>query len=72
MRVHPDIIQSQQWTTVTNMKSKGKARVSSCNMVCSSSREPETDVTSLTDSEEEEIILAVEKEAPPMAGTLSD
>jgi len=44
--VHSDIIQSEQWTTVTNKKSKGKARTSSCNMVCAYSRDVETDVAS--------------------------
>ena len=41
-------------------------------MVCASSREAETDVASLIDSEEEEIILAVEKDAPPVARTWFD
>ena len=58
--VHPDLIDEQQWTTVTNRKSKGKAKASSCNVVCASSREAETDVPSLTDSEEETIVLAAE------------
>ena len=44
MWVHPDLVDGQQWTTVTNRKSKGKAKVSSCNVVCASSREAETDV----------------------------
>ena len=58
--VHPDLMESQQWTTVTNKKSKGKAKASPCNVVCASSRETETDVPSLTDSEEETIVLATE------------
>jgi len=29
MWVHPDVVESQQWTTVTNKKSKGKTRASS-------------------------------------------
>jgi len=33
MWVHPDIVESQQWTTVTSRKSKGKARASSSNVV---------------------------------------
>ena len=41
-------------------KVKGKAKVSACNMVCASSREAETDVPSLTNSEEETIILVAE------------
>jgi len=31
--VHPDLMDGQQWTTVTNRKSKGKAKASSCNVV---------------------------------------
>ena len=60
MCVHPDLVNGQQWTTVTSRKSKGKAKASSCNVVCASSREAETDVPSLTDSEEETIVLATE------------
>ena len=55
-----DLADSLQWSTVTNTKSKGKAKTSSCNVVCISSRETETDVPSLTDSEEETIVLAAE------------
>ena len=58
MWVHPDLIDGQQWTTVTSRKSKGKAKASSCNVVCASSREAKTDIPSLTDSEEETIVLA--------------
>ena len=60
MWVHPDLIDGQQWTTVTSRKSKGKAKASSCNVVCASSREAETDIPPLTDSEEETIVLAAE------------
>ena len=58
MWVHPDLVDGQQWTTVTSRRSKGKAKASSYNVVCASSREAETDVPSLTDSEEETIVLA--------------
>ena len=40
-------------------------------MVCASSREAETDVPSLTDSEEETIVLGAELNAPLMAETRS-
>ena len=56
MWVHPDLMEvpylmeGQQWTIVTNRKSKGKAKASPCNMVCASSREAEINVSSLTDS----------------------
>jgi len=71
MWVHPDLVESQQWTIVTNRKSKGKARASPCNVVCASSREAETNIPSLTDSEEETIILVVELNAPLVAETRS-
>ena len=45
---------------MTNRKSKGKAKATSCNVICASSRKAETDVPSLTDSEEETIVLATE------------
>jgi len=64
MWVHPDLVKSKQWTTVTNRMSKGKAKASPCNVVCVSSWEAETDVPSLTDSEEEIIVLAAELNAP--------
>jgi len=38
MWVHPDIVEGQQLTTVTNRKSKGKEKAPSCNVVCASSR----------------------------------
>ena len=60
MWVHPDLVDGQQWTIVTNRKSKGKTKATSCNVVCDSSQEAETDVPSLTDSEEETIVLATE------------
>ena len=57
MWVHSNLVKSQQWTTITNRKSKSKAKVSPYNVVCAFSREAETDVPSLTDSEEETIVL---------------
>jgi len=60
MCVHPDIVESQQWTTVTNRKSKGKTRASSSNVVCIFRRETEEDVTSLTSSGEEKSAFAAD------------
>ena len=60
MWVHPDLVDGQQWTTVTSRRSKGKAKASSYNVVCVSSREAEIDVPSLTYSEEETVVLAAE------------
>jgi len=67
MWVHSDLVDGQQCTTVTNRKSKGKAKASSCNVVCASSRKAEIDVPSLTDSEEKTIVLAVELNKPLVA-----
>ena len=60
MWVHPDLMEGQPWTTVTHKKSRGKAKVSPCNVVCASSWEEEIDAASPTDSEEETIVLAAE------------
>ena len=70
MWVHSDLIEGQQWTTVTNRKSKGKTKASPCNVVCASSREAEIDVPSLTDSEET-IVLVAELNALLVAETRS-
>jgi len=64
-------MEGQQWTTVTNRKSKGKAKASPWNVVRASSRNTETDVPSLTDSEKDTIILAAESNALLVAGTRS-
>ena len=71
MWVHPDLVEGQQWTIVTNRKFRGKAKVLPCNVVCASYREAETDVPSLTDTEET-IVLAAEPNASLVAGTRSD
>jgi len=71
MWVHPDLVDGQQWTTVTSRRSKGKAKASSCNVVCTSSRKMETDVPSLTDSEEKTIVLAAELNKPLVTETRS-
>ena len=71
MWVHLDLVDSQQWTTVTSRTSKGKAKASSCNVVCASSREAETAVPSLTDSEEETTVLAAEPNKPLVVETRS-
>jgi len=64
MWVHPDIVQSQQWTTVTNRKSKGMAKASSSNVVSISTREIKEDVTSLTSSGDEESAIAADTGIP--------
>jgi len=67
--VHPDIVESQQWTTVTNRKFKGKAKVSSSNVMCISTRKTEEDVASLTSSGEEKSAFAADTGAPPTSKT---
>ena len=60
MWVHSDIFESQQWMTVTNRKSKGKAKASSSNVIGISTRETEEDVVSLTSSGEEGFAFAAD------------
>ena len=64
MWVHPDIVESQQWTTVTCSRSKGKAKASSNNVVRISTRETKKDVTSLTSSRDEESALVADTGTP--------
>ena len=66
---HPIIIESQQWTIVTNKKSKGKGKASFSNMVSISTRETEEDVSSLTSLGEEESAFAADTGAPPTSKT---
>ena len=65
MWVHPDIVKSQQWTTVTSKKSKGKARASSSKVVSISTREIEKDIASLTSSGDKESAFAADTDTPP-------
>ena len=71
MWVHPDIVQSQQWMTVTNKKSKGKAKASSSNVMSISTKETEKDVASLTCSGNEESAFAADTGIPPTSKTRS-
>ena len=72
MWVHPDIVESQQWTTVMSRKSRGKAKSSSSNVVSISTREIEADVASLTCSGDEEFTLVADTSTPPTPKTRSD
>ena len=65
MWVHPDIVESQQWTTVTSRKSKRKAKASSSNVMSVSTREIEEDVASLTNSGDEKSTFAADIGTPP-------
>jgi len=71
MWVHPDIVESQQWVTVTSRKSKGKARAFSSNVVSISTRETEEDIASLTSSGDEEFALVADTGAPSTSKTRS-
>jgi len=71
MWVPPDLVEAQQWITVINRKSRGKTKVSPCKVVGASFWEAKTDVTSVTDSGEERIVLAAELNVPLVAGTRS-
>ena len=64
MWVHPDLIENQQWMTVTNRKSKGKARAFSSNVVSAFAREIEEGIALLTSSGEEESPFTVNTGAP--------
>ena len=72
MWVHADIIKSQQWITVTHRKSKGKAKLSSNNVVGITTRETEEDVALLTSSGEEESALAADTNTSSTSKTRSD
>ena len=65
MCVHPDIVESQQWTIIANKKSKSKAKASSSNMVGISIRETEEDIACLTSSGEEKSVFATDTGALP-------
>jgi len=67
MWVHPNIVKSQQWTTVTNRKSKGNTKASSSNVVSISIREIEEDVTFLTSSEEEKSAFVADTGTHPIS-----
>jgi len=64
-----DIVESQQWTTATNRKSKGKDKASSSNVVSISTREIDKDVASLTSSGDEESALVADTSTPPVSKT---
>jgi len=72
MWVHSDIDESQQWTTVTNKKSKGKARASSTNVVSIFTRETEEGVATLISSGEKESAFAADTGAPSTSKSRSD
>src|SRR5256886_5045507 len=65
--MHPDLLDEvSPWTTVSRKKSRGKTK--QANVIIASTIEPDSDVNSLTDSEEEEEVL-VASVAGPLAAT---
>src|SRR3954463_4636039 len=57
MWIHPDLLEEvTPWTTVSRKKSRGKTK--QANVIMASSVEPDSDINSLTDSEDEEEVLA--------------
>ena len=70
MWIHPDLLEEvAPWTTVSRKKSRGKAK--QANVIIASTIEPDSDVNSLTDSEEEEEVLVASVAAPLAAATRS-
>jgi len=70
MWVHPDIIESQQWTTVASIKSKGKAKASSSNVV-SLQEKLRKIIASLTSSGDEESAFVADTSTSPTSKTRS-
>src|SRR3954467_1388976 len=70
MWIHPDLLDEvTPWTMVPRKKSKGKTK--QANVIIASNIEPDSDVNSLTDSEDEEEVLAASVAGPLAAATRS-
>src|SRR4051812_21057579 len=70
MWIHPDLLDEvTPWTTVSRKESKGKTK--HANVIIASAIEPDSDVNSLTDSEEEGEVLAASVATPLAAATRS-
>src|SRR3954465_13617650 len=70
MWIHPDLLDEvTPWTTVSRKRSRGKTK--QANVIIASSIEPGLDVNSLTDSEDEEEVLAASVARPLAAATRS-
>src|SRR3954471_14194623 len=70
MWIHPDLLDEvTPWTKVSRKKSKGKTK--QANVIIASTIEPDSDVNSLTDSEEEGEVLAASVARPLAAATRS-
>src|SRR3954464_6147640 len=70
MWIHPDLLDEvSPWTMVSRKKSRGKTK--HANVIIASTIEPDSDVNSLTDSEEEREVLAASVATPLAAATCS-
>src|SRR4051812_4993200 len=70
MWIHPDLLDEvTPWTAVSRKKPRGKTK--QANVIIASTIEPDSDVNSLTDSEEEEEVLAASVATPLAAATRS-
>src|SRR5204862_4554138 len=70
MWIHPDLLDEViPSTTVSRRKFRGKTK--QANVIIASTIEPDSDVNSLTDSEEEEEVLAASVAGPLAAATRS-
>src|SRR3954469_1189677 len=70
MWIHPELLDEvTPWTTVSCKKSRGKTK--QANVIIASTIEPDSDVNSLTDSEEEGEVLAASVVGPLAAATRS-
>ena len=70
MLIHSDLLDEvSPWTMVSRKKSKGKTK--QANVIIASTIEPDSDVNSLTDSEEEGEVLAAGVAGPLAAATRS-
>src|SRR3954463_10379412 len=70
MWIHSDLLDEvTPWTKISRKKSRGKAK--QANAIIASTIEPDSDVNSLTDSEEEEEVLAAVVAGPLAPATRS-
>ena len=65
--VHPDLLEDEQWTSVTSKRSKGKGKA--CHAVSAALEDEGAETASLTDYDEEGATLATQTEPIPISGT---
>jgi hypothetical protein len=66
MWVHPDLLEDEQWTSVTSKRSKGKGKA--CHIVSASLEDEGAETASLTDSDEDRVALTTQAEPIPAPG----